>query len=85
MPAMCSTARRISDSSLAQSIVGTRNRAQAAGAAASSGTGAAQAGPWQAPQASAGSLAAAGEAWVWVVLTGAFLDSWPPLKTLKSV
>jgi hypothetical protein len=84
MSAMFSTARRISDSSLAQSIVGTRNRAQPAGAVASS-TGAAQAGPWQAPQASAGSLAAAGEAWVWVVLTGAFLDSLPPLKTLKSV
>jgi hypothetical protein len=39
------------------------------------GAGAAQAGPWQAPQASAGSLAAAEVAWVWVVLTGAFLGS----------
>ncbi len=85
MPAIDWTARRISDSSLAQSIVGTRNLAQPAGAVASNCTGAAQARPWQAPQASAGSLAAAGEAWVWVVLTGAFLDSSLPLKTLKSV
>ena len=60
-------------------------RAQPAGAVASNCTGSAQAGPWQAPQASAGSLATAGEAWGWVVLTGAFLDSCLPLKTLMSV
>jgi hypothetical protein len=72
---MCSTARRISDSSLAQSIVGTRNRAQPAGTVVPGDTGVVQACPSQAPQISAGTLAAAARVSVWGVLTVAFLDS----------
>jgi hypothetical protein len=54
MPSMPSTARRISDSSLAQSMVGTRKRDQPF-AVGRSGVGAfAGASEWQAPQLSAG-------------------------------
>jgi hypothetical protein len=77
---MPSTARRISDSSLAQSMAGMRNRWPPASAAGVGPLATASVAPQQAPQAGGpATLAAAG----WV--SWEFLLIMAPLQTLKWV